>query len=207
MNFPGFTRLEAVLVVAVAGITALALLPALAETATEARERVKVESATCEINLKNMARAISMYTQDADEQLPPVVSGSKSSFGWADLLQPYLRDTAVFQCPSERRPAEAEPKRTGYSDYWYNSNLSGLKTNRLEAPALTLMNGDGETANGRSNMDSMPQKWLDGAGTPGRRHYGGANYSFADGHVKWLQPGETSEHSITSGGTNTFSAR
>jgi len=209
MNYRGFTRLEAVLVVAVTGISALALLPALAETATEARERVKVESESCQSNLKNIARGLSLYMQDADELLPPVSSSNKKGqpFGWADLLQPYIKEVSVFQCPSERTPASQEPNKNAYSDYWFNKNLSGLKGAKLEAPTVTLMNGGGETANGRSAMNSMPEKWLDGQGTPGRRHYGGANYAFADGHVKWLQPGETTEHSISSGGTNTFAVR
>ena len=60
MKYRGFTRIEVALVVAVTGVTAMALLPALAETATEARERVKVELASCQVNLEKMALCIAL---------------------------------------------------------------------------------------------------------------------------------------------------
>ncbi len=160
------------------------------------------KSDPCASNLKQVALGIFQYTQDYDEKFPIVkvhetrISGTRP-WGWADALQPYLKSTAVFHCPSnpqyknKRRPNS--PKSWGYTDYFYNSRLSGVSQAEVEAVALTVMLGDGNDGTGgtsaRYNLSALPPKWRTNRNSPSHRHDGGAYYGFADGHVAWFKPG------------------
>jgi general secretion pathway protein G len=79
---------------------------------------------------------------------------------------------------------------------FYNGNLSAFPSTELTRPAATLLTGDGndgrEVADGTYNKTSLPAQWLNDYNSPAYRHLGGANYGFADGHVKWLRPDEIS---------------
>ena len=86
-------------------------------------------------------------------------SGGAVQQGWAQTLQPYLKSTQLFQCPSETTPAanvntsDAAFGGVGYSDYWYNSLLagspdgvkggSGISQAAVASVAQTIMSGDG----------------------------------------------------------------
>ena len=52
--------------------------------------------------------------QDYDERYPSAVSdigspNGASPYGWADALQPYIRNMRIFQCPSERHRGQDNP--------------------------------------------------------------------------------------------------
>lgn len=65
-NRPGFTLIELLLVIAVIGLLATLLLPALARAKEKARA-VKVH-----VELAGLGLALEMYSDDHDSQLPPV---------------------------------------------------------------------------------------------------------------------------------------
>jgi prepilin-type N-terminal cleavage/methylation domain-containing protein/prepilin-type processing-associated H-X9-DG protein len=136
--------------------------------------------------------------------------------GWAYLIQPYTRSLQVLQCPSESTaPNTSAFNVSGYSDYFYNGLVGGRSQATIQYPSNTIMNGDGAGAgtfaDGSGNNLSMGTSWsyayrsitATNVGTSGVaysdgsfsrtygsdiRHLGGANYAFADGHVKWLPP-------------------
>lgn len=106
---------------------------------------------------------------------------------------------------------------SSYTDYWYNSNLSGRNEAFLNASAVTLLNGDGdpiaaEDAGGSAyNVDAVTATAaphfifsdISDSAKGGKKHLEGANYSFADGHVKWYKP-EKIGNAATTAGTPTF---
>ncbi len=159
---------------------------------------------SCQRNLKQIAQGVLQYLQDYDKRYPLIdvndtgVTAS-NAYGWADALNPYLKSTQIFQCPSEvttptiatsgRFNGEPDPTAKGYTDYWYNARLNALETKEIAAPSHTLLNGDGndstDTANARYSLSALPSGW-----PPAKRHLDGANYSYADGHVKWSKPQE-----------------
>lgn len=100
--------------------------------------------------------------------------------------------------------------QSGYTDYWYNSNLSGLQLKKVLSPAQTMMLGDGndgtENTSARYNLNTLLQSWRYNEGSPARRHFGTANYLFADGHVKSLKPQDITTLPITQS-SYTFSIR
>src|SRR5262245_28914025 len=94
----GFTLIELLVVIAIIAILAAILFPVFAQ----AREKARM--ANCLSNVKNLAHAILMYSQDYDECMP---AGSRSINGvglrWGGQIQPYVRNLAIFTCPSARQ--------------------------------------------------------------------------------------------------------
>ncbi len=143
-----------------------------------------------------------VYSQDWDERLPLISVKAVSSsgapylapYGWADTLQPYIKSTKRFQCPSEESSTAdgTDGVQPGFTDYWFNTNLSGVNLDKVIHPATTIWLGDGndgaDLTDARYNRNSLPLSWLQNSGSPAQRHLGGANYAFADGHVKFYRP-------------------
>ena len=172
-----------------------------------ARENARRSS--CQSNLKQIALGLRQYRQDFDQKLPLVslhsapparlVTNSQwaekwPAFGWADSLQPYQKSVCIYQCPAETNSPVAGPNGAGYIDYWFNARLAGSRAFR--AALITLGDGNG-LGTARYAVKGLPANWRDaprekswnGTQSPWfERHKGGANYAFADGHVKWLRP-------------------
>ena len=197
----GFTLIELLVVIAIIAILAAILFPVFA------RARENARRSSCSSNLKQIALGFKQYTQDYDEKFPMVgnagTDGSAVSTGWAIALQPYLKSTQIFQCPSETNPPKGvTPGSTtaldtygavaGFTDYYYNQNLgggsttsSGVNEASLDYISNTILGGDGvsNVANYPRNSDPLNTQALS-------RHLEGNNYSYADGHVKWLRFGK-----------------
>jgi prepilin-type N-terminal cleavage/methylation domain-containing protein/prepilin-type processing-associated H-X9-DG protein len=210
---PGFTLIELLVVIAIIAILAAILFPVFA------RARENARRASCQSNLKQIALGVFQYTQDYDEMLPrnrvsATLVSPTNPYGWADMLQPYLKSTQIFQCPSETNSMGTSvgangsaPSVTaaGYSDYYMNNAARQISVAVLDSPAITVLLGDGESGNGDNKYDGCLDSYADqtSGGTvgsactaaqpyitdlvPAGRHLDGANYAFADGHVKWLK--------------------
>jgi prepilin-type processing-associated H-X9-DG protein len=157
-----------------------------------------------------------MYTQDYDERLPisyqgPGYDTGNTSFdyttqqGWAEILQPYLKSTQIFQCPSESKPP-VTTGTNGYTDYWANYGALNKSDASFDSPAQTVLLGDGGNGDaayictgcvgGYPCPDAVGTKaWLPDGGA--NRHLDGTNVAFVDGHVKW-------EKGITGGSSTAY---
>jgi prepilin-type N-terminal cleavage/methylation domain-containing protein/prepilin-type processing-associated H-X9-DG protein len=101
----GFTLIELLVVIAIIAILAAILFPVFAQAREKARQ------ASCQSNMKQLATSIQMYTQDYDETFPMAEFVNQNDWGswpqnhylWssARCIQPYLKNTAVFRCPSD----------------------------------------------------------------------------------------------------------
>jgi prepilin-type N-terminal cleavage/methylation domain-containing protein/prepilin-type processing-associated H-X9-DG protein len=212
-----FTLIELLVVIAIIAILASILFPVFA------RARENARRASCSSNLKQIGLGIMQYIQDYDEHYPLYRSNTSADatpsnpYGWADEIQPYLKSTQIFQCPSESGAAaigasgtpfagQANPTASGYTDYSYNMMLSsdnggnfnrGISQAALTQVSLTVM-----------NTDEVPQTAVNyawGCGSfaacspfpaglakvstaaTANRHLSGINIAFADGHVKWYK--------------------
>jgi prepilin-type processing-associated H-X9-DG protein len=147
---------------------------------------------SCQNNLKQVSLAVLQYTRDYDELYPLAQFKGSSSVGWADVLIPYQRSIQLYQCPAEGGDSSGNPRLSNYTDYWFNSNLAGRSQAAVVSPASTLMFGDGndgtDITDARYSKSGLPAGWLSDKDSPLYRHLGGANYAYADGHVKWSQP-------------------
>jgi len=206
----GFTLLEMLMVVAITGLLASLLLPALA--AAKARGR----TATCKNNLRQMAHALAMYESDFGF-FPgcgdPLIATNNfpwdfpSTNSWIVRIQPYTgTNSDVFSCP------EYEPhmdwKKTITSDsFGYNASGSSqiyvdmdknlglgfgknnfIRSTALAAPADMIEIGDLQLPNSVwcNIMSPWHKQPLGNVNcVVPSRHSGGANIAFCDAHVQW----------------------
>ncbi len=165
------------------------------------RSRENDRKSSCQNNLKQIALGVFQYTQDYNEKYPIVAMNDNgvtatNPYGWADALQPYLKSTQIFHCPqhpfvnNSTRPAQVQARN--YSDYYFNSRIAGVWQGKVSNIASLIMMGDGndglDYSNARYSKKMLPPPWRDDKYSPAFRHRDGANYGFADGHVKWLKP-------------------
>jgi prepilin-type processing-associated H-X9-DG protein len=106
--------------------------------------------------------------------------------------------------PRQTRIPQAN--QPGFTDYWMNSNLAGVtngdagftdKSGKINYPEQIIMLGDGDGKSPQStasySLNQLPSIWRTSSDSPAKRHLGGANYAFLDGHVKWLKPAQVSQ--------------
>jgi prepilin-type N-terminal cleavage/methylation domain-containing protein/prepilin-type processing-associated H-X9-DG protein len=177
----GFTLIELLVVIAIIAILAAILFPVFA------RARENARRASCQSNLKQIGLGFAQYLQDYDSKYPyggwvdttlaspssqPWLSGedgNHNAFYWPNVLQPYVKSTQIFVCPSATKLKTAlygvmafdgsDPRYIGYG---YNVDYLGAYGSRandavlskpatessLAATATTVLAFDSGGANG-----------------------------------------------------------
>ncbi len=202
----GFTLIELLVVIAIIALLAAILFPVFS------RARENARRSSCQSNLKQIGIGVMQYVQDYDDYFPTLHNdtgaGSFAGNGnldtgeeaWATLIQPYIKNTSVYQCPSEKTDGSSTPTSTSYTDLSYNSffaitngAIDVKHMAEMTAPTQTVMIFESPTGNARANGNGKGSNTtcklaiLPGTATTGaaQRHLQGSNYIFADGHVKW----------------------
>ena len=111
----GFTLIEMLVTIAIISILSSILFPVFA------RARENARRASCLSNMKQLALAVLMYTQDNDGKLVeytfnisatnPAPNGCTTSgcYGQMDPIRPYVKNTQIFYCPDAPRFTNTTP--------------------------------------------------------------------------------------------------
>jgi prepilin-type N-terminal cleavage/methylation domain-containing protein len=196
-----FTLIELLVVIAIISILAAILFPVFA------RARENARRTSCVSNGKQMGIAAMMYVQDYDETYPrnqQTKDGSPTAYWyWGNLLQPYVKNTKVFNCPSTTRDHIADGGYGANVRLFVNRTETPIKLSAVTAPANTYMVMDYGTwrvleafINNPTNLSYLPGVGNAGVSCTGStavsdcekgRHFDGVTVNFADGHSKWLK--------------------
>lgn len=211
-----FSLVELLVVVAIIGVLAALLGPALARGKTAAKRTV------CANNLRQLALASQMYWDDNDGRLFPYrfesdPLGARYWFGWlargnegerafdpeVGALYPYLKGRGVATCPELNYGSRFfKPKAAGAAfGYGYNLHLSpplapgGLRTTQVKSQESVVLFADAAQVNTFQPPASPDNPLLEefyyvNATEPTThfRHRGKASAVFFDGHVDMLPP-------------------
>ncbi len=134
-------------------------------------ERDDVYRVSCQSNMKRIAFSIMEVFKNNGDKYPPAKR-------WLDFYNPYQENVPYYKCPSVK---DAD----GYG-YAFNSKLSEKSRDTLvrakfKAESVVLLY---ETTDLNRNAYGTGEN-------PAFRHQNGANYAFADGHVKWFPKTQT----------------
>jgi prepilin-type N-terminal cleavage/methylation domain-containing protein/prepilin-type processing-associated H-X9-DG protein len=176
----GFTLIELLVVIAIIAILAAILFPVFA------RARENARRASCQSNLKQIGLGILQYTQDYDERY---FFRESASVPWAGLLQPYIKSTQLFKCPSNSNTDTMFPFSVVQisGNYGMNIIFQGRAIAEVESSATKIIVGESQERwtdwmkpNLSANDIGNSRMW---AG-----HLSTSNSLFADGHVKAMRP-------------------
>lgn len=210
----GFTLIELLVVIAIIAVLAAILFPVFS------RARENARRATCQSNLKQIGLGLMQYVQDYDERWPAWARSNNNALGntsdiwWSKQIQPYVKSTQLFVCPSNT----TETYNTGslnnnisadYSAVYY-ADSGNYGAVRGTGNGWGVFGDTGSTGVASSDIPStattiavceqahgdvfLPPSGYDLTNTTYHlacQHLQTSNYLMADGHVKALWPFDT----------------
>ncbi len=213
MRRRGFTLIELLVVIAIIAILAAILFPVFAR----ARENARKATCQSNLKQISLGYRMYSQDHDerfpTDWVTIPPGTAWTDRYTWRAMIFPYVKNTGVYSCPSDSSRyqgalagvcANGEGSlQASYGDNTFHYNGAAphppgtrwASDSEIAAPAELIVVGD---STGGSHQMSFAADTLytyravtgtlTSADTGALRHMDGANYGFADGHVKWMKP-------------------
>ncbi len=222
----GFTLIELLSVIAVIGILAGILIPAVGKV------RAKAHETTCVSNLRQLAVAATTYASDHRGNFISLYSDTPGKVVWIDQLAPYIdgegrnRIIEVINCPAADHVLEYDGRLASTYSYGWNPNLipdtrdldgdgfsaSPYRQVSLQRPSETLLVADtiqNPSRGGWGNDYFIGDRGAYNPATANNplpensydagfsdRHNGHGHAAFVDGHVESFAIGEMLEKHV-----------
>ncbi|MBV6459555.1 MAG: hypothetical protein HONBIEJF_02703 [Fimbriimonadaceae bacterium] len=213
----GFTLIELLVVIAIIAVLAAILFPVFGRAKEAAKRRA------CGSNMRQIAMALLMYAQDSDDRFPlqrtcdpnvcDVGNYADSTFSvWINSTMPYVKNAAVWQCPSAKI---SDVAGRSDSNYWYNGHAVGKNLSAIEFHAESTTFAEWAYRTRWTGVRPIPSQncppppgqnntcpdtyhayseWGNnhvsgdtrGTGQGKNAHIRGGNWPYVDGHVKFV---------------------
>jgi len=193
-----FTLIELLVVIAIIALLAAILFPVFA------RARENARRSSCGSNLRQIAMGVLQYAQDYDERMPPffgvneyvdstgnTLEASLSFGGFRPLVEPYMKSSQVFACPSDSGSALTPTPYYNRSDWNFSSygfngfistpgqGVAGKVLAAIDPVSRVVLVAEATALGGSSQHERIS---TDEAFNDARN-----NVAFVDGHVKYIR--------------------
>jgi prepilin-type processing-associated H-X9-DG protein/prepilin-type N-terminal cleavage/methylation domain-containing protein len=169
-----FTLIELLAVIAIIGVLAALLFPAINSSFEKGR------SAACLSNLKQLASGVILYAGD-NEGRTPSFSSKNEQWRHMQVLSKYVSDPKSFRCPSAKGNDSGEATSANIPEVYKDpSDSKWISDYKMNTNGLFM----GKPLSTFRHTDQVVC-FIDLEKAQTERHNGGRNLAFMDGHVEW----------------------